>query len=305
MKQIDNPAININGLSKCYDGANRFALKDLSLSVNSGEVYGFLGPNGSGKSTTIRLLLNFIQPTDGSASILGNDVVKDSTAIKSSVGYMSGEVAFYGKMNGRQFLNYMNDLQPAVSKDYRASLVKRMKVDLNKKIEDLSRGNRQKIAVVQAFMHQPKIVILDEPTSGLDPLMQEEFYKLIAEAKQRGSAVFVSSHVLSEIQKICDRVGIIRAGKLIKEQNIADMISEAAQTFDITFSNKIPISGFKKIPGVKNLSTNGNVLTLHMHGKLAPLFTELAKYDVTKIDTRNLDLEEEFMRFYEDKDTKK
>lgn len=291
-------AIDIQKLSKRYGRSDKYALRDLTLQVQPGEVYGFLGPNGAGKSTTIRLLMNFIQPSEGSASILGLDAVNDSVDIKRSIGYLSSDAGMYRKMTGDQFLNYMSDLQPALNVKYRNELVRRLKADPSKKLGELSRGNRQKIGIIQAFMHQPQILILDEPTSGLDPLMQEEFYELVKEARQRGASVFASSHILSEVQKMCDRVGIIREGKLVGEREIAEMAEEAAQTFDITFAGKPPLARLKKITGVQNISQDGNGITLHFHGNLGPLFAELANHEVTAIDTRQLDLEEVFLRFY-------
>lgn len=296
--------ISIQKLSKQYSGSSVFALKDLSLSVNSGEVYGFLGPNGAGKSTTIRLLLNFIQPSSGGATILGNDIVNESVDIMKSVGYLSGDFAVYPKMTGHTYLKYMGELQPPVSKAYVRELLTRLKAEPDKKLGELSRGNRQKFGIIQAFMHKPQVLILDEPTSGLDPLMQEEFYKLIAEAKTRGAAVFMSSHILSEVQKTCDRIGIIRDGVKIEERDIAEMSAEAAQTFDIIFADKPPVAVLKKIKGARVHSVQGNYVTIHMHGKLSELFAVLAKYEVKKIDARNLDLEDLFLKFYGDGDKK-
>lgn len=305
LKRMSNAAISIQKLSKRYGRSQTYALRDLSLAVMPGEIYGFLGPNGAGKSTAIRLLMNFIQPSGGSATILGQDIVKDSVNIKRSIGYLSSDAGMYRKMTGGQFLDYMSELQPAVSAAYRKELVKRLKADPRKRLGELSRGNRQKIGIIQAFMHQPQILILDEPTSGLDPLMQEEFYELVKESKQRGASVFTSSHILSEVQKMCDRVGIIREGKLVGERKIAEMAAEAAQTFDITFAGPPPLAKLNKINGVQTTLQEGNSVTLHLHGKLAPLFTELAKHDVTAIDTRQLDLEEVFLRFYHDEGGKK
>lgn len=291
-------AIDCQKLSKRYGHSDVYALRELSLQVNAGEVYGFLGPNGAGKSTTIRTLLNFIQPSGGQATILGHDIVRDSVLIKRHVGYLASDMSMYGKMTGKQFLDYMAELQPSVNKSYRADLIKRFKVDLHKKLGDLSRGNRQKVGIVQAFMHQPSVIILDEPSSGLDPLMQEAFYSLLKESKQRGAAIFVSSHILSEVQKMCDRVGIIRAGRLVVERDIAEMAKEAAHTFDITFVGKPPIAQLRKLQGVTVPSHEGASATIHVHGQLTPLLAELAKYDVARLNAQQLDLEEMFMRFY-------
>jgi len=301
----NTPAITTKSLSKKYAGTNFYALEDLNITINYGEVYGLLGPNGAGKSTAIKLLMNFIQPSSGSATIAGLDAVKDSVMLKNNVGYLSGDVAMYRKMTGRQFISYMHDLQPAISKKYTISLEKRLKADMTKKIGDLSKGNRQKLGLLQAFMHQPDILILDEPTSGLDPLIQEVFHELILESKQRGAAVLISSHILSEVQKTCDRVGIIRAGKLVTQKNIDEMLVEAAQTFDITFAAKPPLQLLKKLPGTKVVSQKQNDVTVHVHGGLSGLFAILAKHEVLKIDAKNLDLEDVFMRFYEDKAVKK
>lgn len=301
MPANDGTGLVVKNLSKRYGKSQGLALDNLSLEVKPGEVYGFLGPNGAGKSTAIRTLMNFIQPSGGSASILGYDIVKDATLIKKHVGYLSGDFSIYEKMTGEQYLRYMSELQPLKSKGYEKELGKRLKAEFKKPMGDLSRGNRQKVGLIQAMMHEPEVLILDEPTSGFDPLVQEEFYGLIKEAKQRGVVVFTSSHILSEVQKMCDHVGIIREGKLIVERTIAEMALEAAQTFDITFAKTIPLAKLKKIKGLKVTSHNKNNVTVHIHGKLAPLFTLLSKSEVTGIDTRTLDLEEMFLRFYEGK----
>jgi ABC-2 type transport system ATP-binding protein len=293
-------AIVINKLSKKYPRSSAFALHNLTLHVAAGEVYGFLGPNGAGKSTTIRTLLNFIQPTKGVASILGLDIVKDAVAIRREIGYLAGDGAVYPKMTGRQYLEYLGELQPPVSRAYKQDLAKRLQASLNQPLGTLSRGNRQKISIIQAFMHQPKIMILDEPSSGLDPLMQEVFYELISEAKSRGAAIFMSSHILSEVQKVCDRVGIIRDGLLVAERDIAEMAEEAAQTFDLSFKEKAPTSELKKLSSVQKIVINNPTsVTLHVHGELSPLFALLAQHTVTQIDTKALDLEEAFMRYYQ------
>jgi ABC-2 type transport system ATP-binding protein len=301
---LSNSAIVLEKLSKKYSKSEVFALKDVSLNVNEGEVYGFLGPNGAGKSTTIKTLLNFIQPTSGSAKILGLDIVNDSVEIKRHIGYLSGDFAAYPKMTGAQFIEYMGELQPPVSKKYVNELIRRFKAEPGKKLGALSRGNLQKFGIIQAFMHQPDVIILDEPTSGLDPLMQQEFYNLVNESKARGAAVFLSSHILSEVQKTCDRIGIIREGKLVEERKISEMSLEASQTFDISFNGKVPISELKKIRGARVSEHTTDSVTIHMHGKLSDLFVVLAKSDVTKIDARNLDLDELFLGLYEGKNKK-
>lgn len=300
MTQAESPLIQLTGLSKRYNGAPKLALNNVSLEVGSGEVYGFLGPNGAGKSTTIRTLMNFLQPTKGSATILGKDIVRDSVDIKRSVGFLSSDMSLYPKMTGHQFLDYMSALQPATSKAYRQQLITRLKAEPSKRLGDLSRGNRQKFAIIQALMHQPQILILDEPTTGLDPLMQEVFYELIREAKERGAAIFMSSHIFGEVQKVCDRVGIIRDGKLIAERNITEMAQEAAHTLEITFAAKPPIAELKRLKGVEVPAHTDRQATVHVHGGLSPLLSTLARYDVTQLEVHQLDLEELFMRYYRD-----
>lgn len=293
------PVVKISGLSKTYPGSTRAALDNLSLQIGAGEVYGFLGPNGAGKSTTIRLLMNFLEPSSGSATIRGYDVTTDSLKIRRSIGYLSGDFAVYPKMTGWQFLKYMGDLQGGVSKASIQSLAKRLDADLKKKLGELSRGNRQKVGIIQAFMHNPAVIILDEPTSGLDPLIQETFYELLDEAKQRGACIFMSSHILSEVQKTCDRVGIIKSGKLIAEKSIAEMASEAAENFDIIFVGKAPVNELKALKDVKVKRISDQQVAVRVYGRLSSLFSVLARHEVQKLEAHSLDLEESFMHFYE------
>lgn len=298
---MSSTVIDCKKLSKRYGKSDVYALKDLTLQVNAGEVYGFLGPNGAGKSTAIRTLLNFLQPTSGSATIMGYDIVKDGVKIRESIGYLSGDAALYPKMTGQQFLDYMASLQPKTDLAYRQDLTRRLGAVPDKQLGTLSRGNKQKIGIIQAFMHRPKVIIMDEPTSGLDPLMQEVFYDIVNEAKGREAAIFSSSHILGEVQKLCDRVGIIRDGQLVAEKDIADLTREASQTFDIIFSDKPPIAALKKIAGLHVGESEGSHVVIHMSGELAPLFSLLAKHKVTKLDARSLDLEEVFLDFYGEK----
>src|SRR5690606_34617206 len=227
-----------------------YALKDLTLDVHRGEVFGFLGPNGAGKSTTIRTLLNFIQPTRGSAKINGLDIVSDSVKLRKDVGYLSGDFAAYDKMTGQQFLNFMAQLQPLKRKSHLKELSSLFNANLHSRIRDLSKGNRQKIGIIQAFMHDPSVLILDEPTDGLDPLMQDAFYGLVRQRKEAGATVFASSHNLAEVQKMCDRVGIIRGGQLVSESKIEDLRHKAAQSFAVTFAHKIPLSSLRAVSGI-------------------------------------------------------
>lgn len=296
--------ISLQALSKQYAGSDRYALRDLSLQVFAGEIYGFLGPNGAGKSTAIRILVNLLQPTSGRAQILGHDVVTESMAIKQQLGYLPGDFAVYPKMTGLQLLTYLDKLQGGGNLAYARKLAKEFRADLHKRLGELSRGNRQKIGLIQALMHQPAVLILDEPTSGLDPLMQEKFQTLLIEAKQRQSTIFLSSHILGEVQKMCDRVGIIREGKLIAEQVIADLAKEAIQTFELRFASYVPIAELKRLRGLKITHHHDQDVTVHYHGKLTQLLKLLSTYDVQAIDTHNLDLEELFMHYYASKESK-
>lgn len=302
MTKTINDAIVVRNLTKYYKTSRKPAIDNLSLNIKTGEIYGFLGPNGAGKTTAIRLLLNFLRPTSGSATILGKDSVNGSVAIKNHIGYLPGDIKLYPKMTGGQHIAYMSDLMAPKSQAYVNLLAKRLKADLNVETRNLSKGNKQKIGIILALMSQPKVLILDEPTSGLDPLMQEEFYSIIDDAKSSGCTVFISSHNLSEVQKLCDRVGIIREGKLVSEQAIGDLSTEAAQTYIIKFIGAAPLKQISKVDGVKQATSVGtNEIKLHLHGELTPLINFLAKYRVGGIAPCELDLEDAFMQLYEDK----
>lgn len=292
-------SIAITGLSKRYPGSKEYSLQELSLQVAAGQVYGFLGANGAGKSTTIRTLLNFIQPTGGSATICGLDIVKDAVAVKQHVGYLAGEVALYDRLTGRDFLRYMAALQPVTDPAYVRALVKRFQADDRKPLGELSKGNRQKFGLIQAVMHQPDVLILDEPTSGLDPLMQEEFFKLILETKQRGASVFVSSHNFAEVERMCDHIGFIRSGKLVAEQSLAELANKAAHTFSLTFADNAPLTALRALPRASLTSHDPHHVIVSLEGELTPLFAVLAKHHVTRLEQQEVNLEEEFMRFYQ------
>ncbi|HVS79242.1 MAG TPA: ABC transporter ATP-binding protein [Candidatus Saccharimonadales bacterium] len=298
MAMNGQPAIETFGLGKRYGRGDNFALHKLNISIMPGEVYGYLGPNGAGKSTTIRLLMNFIQPTEGHAHILGKDAVKESVEIKRNIGYLPGEFAYYPGMTGRQFLDYMAELQPPKRRGYAAELAHQFEVPLNRKLNTLSKGNRQKIGVIQAFAAEPDVLVLDEPTSGLDPLMQELFFELVRGAKNRGATTFFSSHNLSEVQKICDRVGFIRDGSLITEQTIGEFSQGAPQTYDISFAQESPLPQLRKLRGVKVIANTPRHVTVKIKGELGPLLALLARHKVNSIDRREIDLEEEFLKFY-------
>jgi ABC-2 type transport system ATP-binding protein len=293
----DDPRIRTHGLSKRYDGAPNFALHDLSIQVMPGEVYGYLGSNGAGKSTTIRTLLGFLTPSNGSATICGLDTVRDSVAVKQHIGYLSGDVALYPKMTGGELLRYLQALQPLKHTEYFTKIARDFDADLSKPVGQLSKGNRQKIGIIQAFMHEPEVLILDEPTSGLDPLMQEVFASYVKGAKAAGTAVFLSSHNLGEAQDMCDRVGIIRDGKLIKEQLVGELGKGGAQRFTVTFAGSAP-TALASVPGVTVINRSDNKVLVQVNKELKPLLSYLSTKNVTRLVSAQADLEDEFMQFY-------
>lgn len=292
-------AIDCRKLSKRYGRNDRYALKDLTLQVKGGEIYGFLGPNGAGKSTAIRTLMNFLQPSGGSASIMGLDIVKYSTAVKEHVGYLPGEIKLYGNMTGRDFLKYMGALQPLKHPEYLTELVGTFEAELDKPLSALSKGNRQKIGLIQACMHEPDVLILDEPTGGLDPLMQSAFYDVAETAKKRGSAVFLSSHDLAEVRKMCDRIGFIRDGQLVAEQTLADLQKASAHHFDITFKTRVPVAELKKLKGAEVEQLSTRAVSVRLQGDLKPLLAIMAKSQVVDLEKHQVNLEDEFLRLYE------
>jgi ABC-2 type transport system ATP-binding protein len=288
-------------LTKYYDHDSAAALNKLNLTIAAGEVYGYLGANGAGKSTTIRLLMNFLQPSSGTATICGLDIVRDTVAIKKRVGYLAGDVALYPKATGKELLDYLASLHGSVDAQYRHTLEQRFEADTNKPIGSLSKGNRQKIGILQACMHRPEVLILDEPTSGLDPLMQEAFYETIREARDRGAAVLMSSHNLTEAQALCDRIGIIKHGKLIHEQTMDDKSSLGNTTFQVLLKNAADVSKAKKSHHLSVVSDKGSVLVVQPTGSIADALAALSMFDIVSITTKQLSLEDEFLDFYGDK----
>lgn len=284
-------------LTKYYGHEKVAALDSLSISIEPGEVYGFLGANGAGKSTTIRLLLNFLHPTTGSAIIMGLDSFKQSIEVKQHVGYLSGDVALFTKPTGNELLDYLGSLYKTTSN--RKALEKRFEADLDKPLGNLSKGNRQKIGIIQAFMHQPDVLILDEPTTGLDPLMQEAFYETVRECRQRGAAVLMSSHNLVEAQRICDRIGIVRHGKLVHEQTLNHDTSLATTIFKVIFTGPADLQQSKTAKGLKFLSkSDDHTALLQPTGEIRQALESLSHFDIRELTTRSLDLEDEFLEFY-------
>ena len=289
-------AIRTQGLVKTY-GKTR-GLAGLALEVQTGEVYGFLGPNGAGKTTTIRLLLDLIRPTSGSAQVLGIDPQVEGVALRARTGYLAGDFLVDGRQTGRQLLTYLGNLRGGVSKDRIGALAERLDLDLDRKIKGLSRGNRQKIGVVQAFMHDPELLILDEPTSGLDPFLQQEFAKMAREATADGRTVFMSSHIMSEVQQVADRVGIIREGKLVTVERVEDLRERSMRKVVIQFDAPVPAEEFASVPGVRDLTIDGAVLRCRLDGMADTLVKAAARHTVVTLSIEEADLEELFFHHY-------
>lgn len=295
-------AIETSGLTKYYGDSP--GIIDLDLDVKVGEVFGFLGPNGAGKSTTIRTLLNFLFATKGSGTVLGLDIVKDSIEIRRRTGYLPGDLAMYEAMTAREFLIYFANLRKVDATTEMDRLADRFDLDLDRKIKDYSTGNRQKVGVVNAFMHRPELYILDEPTAGLDPLMQQEFQELIAEVKADGATVFLSSHILPEVDRIADRVGIVRESRLIAVDSLESFKAQAHQSVTIQFTTPVDASSFALLPSVASADTrnNGTVVALTVKGDIDAVVKKAATLDVISISTRADELEEVFLSYYSGSD---
>lgn len=294
--EIGNPLV-IKNFTKKYGNYN--AVENLSLSLHFGEVFGFLGPNGAGKSTTIRTIMNFIQPTQGSISVHGFDSVEDDVQIKNNIGYLAGEIAIYNSLTGHQVINYLANLGRTVDTRVVSQLSEKLQADLDQHIGKLSKGNRQKIGLILACMHKPKLLILDEPTSGLDPLIKQAFYDLVLEMKQNGTTIFLSSHDFAEVEKICDRVGFIREGRLITIQDIQDILNVNVRKYRIVFRNAPNIADFESVQGISDLRLNDRTLTLTISGNIENFIHHLGKYSVIDLHEQETTLEDIFLQLYE------
>jgi ABC-2 type transport system ATP-binding protein len=292
-------AIRLERLSKFYGKAR--GVVEVDLEVQTGEVFGFLGPNGAGKTTTIRALLDLIRPSSGKATVLGLDSVADSLEIRKRVGYLPGELALWEWMTARQVLDHLESLRGGVDRAYRDQLTERFEVEIDRKVSDLSTGNKQKIGLVQAFMHKPELIVLDEPTSGLDPLMQQVTYEVIDEAQRDGRTVFLSSHVLPEVERIAQRVGIIRKGRLIEVATVDSLKERAVRLVEIRFGWPVPtVEDLAGIVGVTESNLSGTVATVRIEGSMDPLVKALAGYETLLVRTHDTPLEEIFLQLYRD-----
>ena len=291
--------IQTQQLTKNY-GKSR-GIRDVTFEIQEGEVFGFLGPNGAGKTTTMRTLMGLLHASSGSATIGGLDCWKQSTAVKRLVGYLPGEFTFDPGLRGSEIIAYLGHLRGGVDKAYVRGLVERLGFDPSKRFREYSRGNKQKLGLVQAFMHKPRLLILDEPTGGLDPLNQQEFYKIVAEVHEEGRTVFLSSHILPEVEHTCDRVAIIREGKLVKIDHVSALKDIRQREVEIRFAEPASVDWFKGVAGVSNVTQGINecTLQLNLQGELTEVIQIASARHAINIDAHEPSLEEIFLRFYE------
>ncbi|MCB1247492.1 MAG: ABC transporter ATP-binding protein [Acidimicrobiia bacterium] len=289
-------AITTNGLTKHYGDVH--ALNDLDLEVDEGEVFGFLGPNGAGKTTTIRSLLNYITPTAGTATVLGLDAQTDSVELRRHVSYQPAEYSMYENLTGGQYLQYFANLRGGVDRAYVHELADRLGADLSKKIADYSTGNKQKIGLIQAFMNKPRLLILDEPSTGLDPLVQQELQQLYREVQDDGRTVFLSSHTLGEVERVADRVAILRQGHLVVVERVDDLKRKAIRRLDIEFENPVDEAIFESVDGVRSVTVRGAHASVSFDGPVGALLRVIVDHHVLNINSREADLEEIFLAYY-------
>ncbi|HET8570245.1 MAG TPA: ABC transporter ATP-binding protein [Candidatus Limnocylindria bacterium] len=289
-------AVLTRGLTKDY-GARR-GIFDLGLTVGEGEVFGFLGPNGAGKTTTIKLLMGLIRPSSGSAAVFGLDCEREAVAVKRLVGYVPGELPQYGGWRGSEVVAYVSGLRRDVDGAEVRGLAERLDLDLSRKYREYSHGNKQKLALVLGFMHRPRLLIVDEPTTGLDPLHQQVFNALVREARDGGATVFLSSHVLSEVEATCDRVGIVRNGRLVTVASLAELAGLRARRVEIDFADAPPVDRLARVEGLEDVSADGRRVTGMLRGSFEPLMRAIADHRVTGFTSREPSLEEIFLSYY-------
>jgi beta-exotoxin I transport system ATP-binding protein len=291
--------IRTSGLSKDYGGGN--GLFGLDLEIERGEVFGFLGPNGAGKSTTMRLLLDLIRPTSGSATILGLDTRRESLKLRRLVGYLPGDFELHPRLTGAQALGFFAALQGGVDRRVRDGLVERFDAPLDRPVHELSTGNRQKLGLVQAFMHEPQCLILDEPIAGLDPLVQRSFHDLLAETTAEGRTVFLSSHTLAEVERVAHRVAILRRGHLAVVDTVDNLRRVAMQQLEVEFEGAPPSTEvMRALAGVRDVQLHGQRMLVRFEGSADPIVKAIAQFEVRTLRSGESDLEEVFLRFYRD-----
>jgi ABC-2 type transport system ATP-binding protein len=287
--------IEIRNLTKYY-GKNR-GIEDVSLQVEEGEIYGFIGPNGAGKSTTIRLLLSLIYPNSGSATIFGKDIHKEGKEIRKDIGYLPSEVFYYDKMKVIDLLKYSASFYEGDHIERLHELAEIMELDLKKRIDDLSYGNKKKVGIVQGLLHRPKLIILDEPTSGLDPLMQQKFFNLIDEENKNGATVFFSSHILGEVQRLCHRVAIIKEGRIITVENIQTLLENNYKKV-VVAGDGITLDVFKDMEGITNIHELNNRTNFLYRGDINEIVKKMGEYHLTDLRVEEPTLEEIFLHYY-------
>jgi beta-exotoxin I transport system ATP-binding protein len=292
----DPPVIDARELTKSY-GRHR-GIENLTFSVQPGEVFGFLGPNGAGKTTTIRTLMDFIRPTGGSVTVFGLDTRAGGIEIRRRVGYLPGELELYERMTARDLLRFLGNLRGGVPDRQMRELADRLGADLSRRVGELSSGNKQKIGLIQAFMHRPQLAILDEPTAGLDPLVQHELHGLIREITGEGRTVFLSSHVLPEVEALCHRVGIIREGRLVAVEEIDALKSRALRRLEIHFAAPVPPEAFSDLPGLQDVVTQDAVVRCTVVGSLDAVVKAAAGFEVVNVVSHEPSLEEIFLAYY-------
>jgi ABC-2 type transport system ATP-binding protein len=291
--------IETERLTKSY-GRDR-GIEDITLDVEKGEAFGFLGPNGAGKTTTIRTLLDLLHPTSGSARIFGLDSRRESVAIRARLGNLPGDFGYGKGASGREALSLLGRLRGVDDFERAEELATRFRADLDRPLGQLSRGNRQKVGLILALFHRPELLILDEPTSGLDPLMQEEFLALVREERERGCAVFISSHELDEVERVCDRVGIIRDGRLIAVEKVADLIGKTQRRASVEFAEPVDLEELRAIPGVSQLDARDGRVTFHVTGDLDAVVKAISRHTVADLEFAHPTLEQVFLTYYEEK----
>jgi len=291
------PAIETEELTKLY-GRHR-GIEDVSFAVEPGEVFGFLGPNGAGKTTTIRTLLDLIHPSGGSARVFGLDSRRDSVAIRARLGNLPGDFGYGKQASGREALRLLARLRGVEGGGRAEALAARFHADLDRPLGELSRGNRQKVGLILATFHEPELLILDEPTSGLDPLMQEEFLALVAEERERGCTVFISSHDLDEVQRVCDRVGMVRDGRLIAVERMAELLGKARRRVTVRLADGAGLEELRSLPGVSELEAGDGAVTFKVAGDLDPVVKALAAHHVADLEAVHPTLEEVFLGYYQ------
>src|SRR5690348_17058804 len=293
------PIIEVDKLGKSYGGKR--GIIDVSFEVAEGEVFGFLGPNGAGKTTTIRILMALLRADSGLARIGGLDVWEKSVEIKKVVGYVPGEPSLDPNLTGGQILEYFANLRGGVDRAYLASLIKRLELDTSRKFRQYSSGNKRKVVLIQAFMHRPRVLILDEPTNGLDPLNQQEFDAMVREAREAGTTVLLSSHILSEVEKTCTRVGIIREGRIVRLGGVADIKAIKRYEITIAFADAVPADVFRSLEGVSDVEplNNGHSVRIAITGAADAVVKAAARYPVVSLTTYEPSLEDIFLKYYE------